>query len=192
LKIGPDAEDTDASARNATPDKGGTMERKVLWPILLIGLALVVVPFAIGLPGKAAAGQRMLNGFHPLMQPANVQTTANYYNKTFVPLGALATQFAQAASNPQMAEQLKPLMPMLGPAMPIFAKVPAGLAHYRPLVQTMQANVSDYASVDSLPDFRLFTWFFVIPGALLMLLAGWGLWREHEVTVHHRAHPTPA
>ena len=49
---------------------------------------LVVVPFAIGLPGKTAAGQRMLNDFHPLMQPANVQTTANYYYKTFVPLGA--------------------------------------------------------------------------------------------------------
>ena len=54
-----------------------------------------------------------------------------------------------------------------------------------------QANVNDYASVDSLPNFRLFTWFFVIPGALLMLLAGWGLWREHEVEVH-RAYPTPA
>ena len=167
------------------------MERKVLWPVLVIGLALVVVPFAIGLPGKTAAGQRMLNDFHPLMQPAHVQTTADYYNKTFVPLGALATQFGQASQNPQMQEQLKPLMPMLGPAMPIFAKVPAGLAWYKPLVTTMQTNVNDYASVDSLPNFRLFTWFFVIPGVLLMLLSGWGLWREHEVTVH-RAHPTPA
>ena len=55
----------------------------------------------------------------------------------------------------------------------------------------MQSNVSDYKSVNSLPNFNLFTWFFVIPGALLMLLAGWGLWQEHEVTVH-RAHPTPA
>jgi hypothetical protein len=166
------------------------MERKVLWPVLLIGLALVVVPFAIGLPGKTAAGQRMLNDFHPLMQPANVATTANYYYKTFVPLGTVATQFTQAATNPAMAEQLKPLMPMLAPVMPIFAKVPAGLAHYRALVQTMQANVSDFASVDSLPNFRLFTWFFVIPGVLLMLLAGWGLWHEHEVTVR-RTHPTP-
>lgn len=167
------------------------MERKVLWAVLGIGLALVIVPFAMGLPGKTAAGQRMLNDFHPLMQPTNVQTTANYYYKVFVPLGAVATQFTQAAQDPQMQELLKPLMPMLAPAMPIFAKVPAGLAHYKPLVTTMQANVSDYASVDSLPNFNLFTWFFVIPGALLMLLGGWGLWHEHEVTVH-RAHPTPA
>jgi hypothetical protein len=167
------------------------MERKVLWSILVIGLALVVVPFAISLPSKAAAGQRMLNDFHPLMQPASVQRTANYYNHVFTPLGATATQFGQAAANPQMQETLKPLMPMLGPAMPIFAKVPAGLAWYRPLVTTMQGNVGDYASVDSLPDFRLFAWFFAVPGVLLILLAGWGLWHEHEVAVH-RAHPTPA
>lgn len=167
------------------------MERKVLWPVLTIGLALVVVPFAIGLPGKTAAGQRMLNDFRPLMSPAHVQTTATYYNKVFVPLGSVAKQFGAAAQNPQLAAQLKPLMPMLRPAMPIFAKVPAGLAWYRPLVTTMQGNVGDYASVDGLPNFNLFTWFFVIPGVLLTLLAGWGLWSEHEVAVH-RAHPTPA
>lgn len=167
------------------------MERKVLWPILAIGLALVVVPFAIGLPGKTAAGQRMLNDFHPLMQATSVQKTADYYNNVFTPLGQVATQFTGAAANPAMAQQLKPLMPMLGPAMPIFKQVPAGLAWYRPLVTTMQGNVSDYSSVDSLPNFNLFTWFFVVPGLLLMLLAGWGLWHEHEVAVH-RAHPTPA
>jgi hypothetical protein len=167
------------------------MERKVLWPILVIGLALVIVPFAMGMPGKTAAGQRMLNDFHPLMQPAAVQTTANYYYKVFVPLGAVSKQFTEAAQNPQMQQQLKPLMPMLAPVMPIFAKVPAGLVWYKPLVTTMQANVNDYASVDSLPDFTYFTWFFVVPGVLLMLLAGWGLWHEHELSVH-KAHPTPA
>jgi hypothetical protein len=73
----------------------------------------------------------------------------------------------------------------------VFAKVPPGLAWYQPLVRTMQGNVADYASVDSLPSFDLFTWFFVVPGALLALLAGYGLWHEHEVTVH-RAQPTPA
>ena len=57
----------------------------------------------------------------------------------------------------------------------IFAAVPAGLAHYKPLVDTMQANVDNYKQVNSLPSFRLFTWFFVVPGALLVLLAGWGL-----------------
>jgi hypothetical protein len=65
---------------------------------------------------------------------------------------------------------------------PVFSKVPPGLVFYKPLVRAMQANVSNYAKVDSLPDFRLFTWFFVLPGVLLVALAGWPL-----VTARRRA-----
>jgi hypothetical protein len=39
----------------------------------------------------------------------------------------------------------------------------------------MQANVHNYAQVDSLPNFRLFTWFFEIPGVLIVVLALLGL-----------------
>ena len=56
----------------------------------------------------------------------------------------------------------------------IFAQVPAGLAHYEPLVTTMQANVDNYRDANSLPSFRLFAWFFVTPGVLLMLIADTG------------------
>jgi hypothetical protein len=59
--------------------------------------------------------------------------------------------------------------------VPIFEQVPAGLDHYEPLVTTMQAEQENYAKVASLPDFRLFTWFFVIPGLLLVALALTGL-----------------
>src|SRR6266536_2898759 len=45
----------------------------------------------------------------------------------------------------------------------------------------MQANTGDFAQVNALPSFRLFTWFFVIPGLLLVLLSGFGLWEaRHE------------
>ena len=46
------------------------MNRKLLWGVLVIGQALAITPFALGMPGKSAAGQRMLNGFHPLMAAA--------------------------------------------------------------------------------------------------------------------------
>jgi hypothetical protein len=171
------------------------MNRKLMWSVLVIGLALVIAPFAIGLPGKSAAGQRMLNGFHPLMQRAAVQTTASYYDNVFTPLGKVSTQFTTAASNPQMQKQLEPLMPMLRPVMPIFKQVPAGLRWYGPLVRTMQGNVNNYQQVNSLPDFRLFTWFFVLPGGLLIFLAGYGLFGNRfadRLSFGHDARPSAA
>jgi hypothetical protein len=168
------------------------MARKMLWPILVIGVVLIVLPFVFQMPSRTAAGDRMMKDFQPLMGAAHVQKTADYYNNVFVPLGTVATQFTAAASNPQMQSQLKPLMPMLQPVIPIFKQVPAGLAWYKPLVTTMQGNVNDFNSVNALPSFRLFTWFFVIPGVLLVLLAGFGLWEERAAIHLHRAHPTPA
>jgi hypothetical protein len=168
------------------------MARKMLWPVMVIGIVLIVMPFAFSMPSRTAAGDRMMSDFHPLMQAAAVQKTADYYNKVFTPLGTVATQFTAAAKNPQMQAQLKPLMPMLQPVIPVFAQVPAGLAWYKPLVTTMQGNVADYKSVNSLPSFKLFTWFFVIPGILLVLVSGFGLWEEREHVHVHRAHPTPA
>jgi hypothetical protein len=223
------------------------MNRKLFWGVLVIGLALVIAPFALALPGKSAAGQRMLNGFQPIMQPDQVKVTANYYDHVFVPLGtvtplmsaqnlakfqgylkgfggmqtdsaklvpmlAQALHMTPAQVQTMLATELPSMAAMLQnlPAMQrdfggllgtmqqnvgIFSRVPAGLAHYKPLVRTMQANVTNYKQVNSLPDFRLFTWFFVLPGALLILLAGSGLFGNpfaRGLSFHHRARPTPA
>ena len=56
-----------------------------------------------------------------------------------------------------------------------FEQVPAGLEHYEPLVTTMEEQRVNYDKVSSLPDFTLFTWFFVIAGAFLVILALTGL-----------------
>jgi hypothetical protein len=222
------------------------MNRKLLWAVLGIGLGLVVAPLAMSLPSKANAGERMLNGFQPIMQPDQVQTTADYYNKVFVPLGrvtpmmsaqnlakfqaylkgfagmqsdaaklvpllAQALHMTPAQVQALMSKQLPTMAAMLRnlPAMQrdfggllstmqrnvdIFSQVPAGLRHYKPLVTTMQANVNNYKQVNSLPSFRLFAWLFIVPGALLILLASYGLfggWTRAKVAAH-RAHPTPA
>jgi hypothetical protein len=239
-------ESTRAAARIGET-KEDTMNRKLFWAVFAIGLALVIAPFALGLPSKSAAGQRMLNGFQPIMQPDQVATTARYYNDVFVPLGtvtpmmsaqnlakfqtymkgfsgtqqdaakmvpllAQALNMTPAQVEQLMATQLPAMSAMLQnlPAMQrdfnsllgtmqenvgIFSQVPAGLQHYQPLVTTMQANVDNYKQVNSLPDFRLFSAFFVIPGVLLILIAGYGLfWTRFRVwfAVHHHAHPTHA
>jgi hypothetical protein len=237
----------EAPRATVTETKEDTMNRRLLWAVLAIGLMLVIAPLALGLPGKAAAGQRMLNGFQPIMQPSQVKATAYYYNQVFVPLGtvtpmmsaqnlakfqaylkgfggmqtdaaklvpllAQAMHMTPAQVQQLMATQLPSMSAMLQnlPAMQrdfggllgtmqknvgIFGQVPAGLKHYEPLVTTMQANVDNYKQVNSLPNFNLFAVFFIVPGALLILLAGTGLFGGRvatRITFHHHARPTTA
>lgn len=108
----------------------------------------------------------------------------------------LQQQFPQLArlfaGMPVMLKDFNSLVGLMQANTGIFAQVPGGLAHYKPLVTTMQANVSDFKQVNSLPSFRLFTWFFVVPGALLVVLSGIGLFGGSvKPMVHHHARPTP-
>jgi hypothetical protein len=222
------------------------MNRRLFWAVLVIGLALVIAPLALSLPSKANAGERMLNGFQPIMQPSQVKTTAYYYNQVFTPLGtvtpmmsaqnlakfqgylkgftgvqsdasklvpllAQSLHMTPAQVQLMMNQQLPAMASMLRnlPAMQrdfggllgtmqdnvrIFNQVPAGLRHYEPLVTTMQANVNNFKQVNSLPSFRLFAWFFIVPGSLLILISGYGLFggRTRTWMAAHRAHLTPA
>ena len=117
------------------------------------------------------------------MTPAQVQV---YMSKQF------PTFAATLANLPAMQRDFGGFIGMMQANTAIFGQVNAGLAHYKPLVTTMQGNVNDYASVNALPSFRLFTWFFVVPGLLLVLLSGFGLWGERHAYTSTKAHPTPA
>jgi len=185
------------------------MTRRVFyWPILIIGVLLIVAPFAISLPSKASAGQPMLDNFHPIMQPASVKQTVSLYENTFLKLKPVASGGIAAAgeetallkglatglhlSPPQLEQYLGGQFPAFAQLLasfpqlvPVFSQVGPGLADYKPLVDTMQANVSNYQQVDSLPNFRLFTWFFEVPGILIAVLALLGLgvgWRQRQVS----------
>lgn len=203
------------------------MIRKMMWAVLAVGVALIVAPFAMGLPDKADGGQQMIDAFAPIMDEQNVQTTADYYYDVFVPLGEVAPAMSQESIDqfnaylagftavgvdaenmvptlaqatglseeqvqdfmaaqfvgitamleqlPQMQAAFGGLLGLMQDNVAIFEQVPAGLDHYEPLVTTMQEQQVNYDKVASLPDFTLFTWFFVIPGLILVALALTGL-----------------
>lgn len=185
------------------------MNRKALWwGVLVIGVALIVAPLAMGLPGKSAAGSRMMSDFRPIMAADQVQQTADYYYEVFVPLGQITPVFTDANASkfqgyldgmqqsglqipPAVAKDFSALVAMMKQGVPIASRVPGGLAHYKPLVVAMQGNVNDFDQLDQLPSFTLFTWFFVVPGILLVLLSGAGLWSIGALHLHiHRPHPS--
>lgn len=218
------------------------MSRKLMWGVLAIGILLIVAPFAIGLPGKASSGEKMIDAFAPIMEEDAVATTADYYDNVFVPLGDvspamsrenvdrfngylagigamgqeaqqlgpafatatgmseeqvgeyMATEFPAMTQMmqglPQMEQDFGGLLGLMGDNVAIFEQVPGGLAHYEPLVDTMQTQRENYQDVASLPDFRAFTWFFVVPGLLLVGLALVALMGDRRVPatvpVEHR------
>jgi hypothetical protein len=107
----------------------------------------------------------------------------------------LPSMAAMLQNLPAMQRDFGGLLGTMQQNVGIFSQVPAGLKHYQPLVTTMQANVNNYKQVNSLPDFRLFAFFFIVPGALLILLAGAGLFGgglATRIEFHHHARPTPA
>ncbi len=188
------------------------MRRFTLSVLVVVGAAMIIAPFAMSMFSRANDGEHMVNAFRPIMQPASVQKTADYYNNTFTKLRPIALamntqtvatfngyskgitammqdlakmppaqQQALAANYPAMAAMLKGLPQMqktlagftgmIAGNLQTFRNVPPGLDHYKPLVDTMQAQVGNYASVDALPPMGLFPWFFIIPG-LVVLLGG--------------------
>ena len=90
---------------------------------------------------------------------------------------------------PQMGEDFNGLLGLMGANVGIFEQVPAGLDHYEPLVTTMQTQRVNYDKVASLPSFTLFTWFFLIPGLLLIGLALTGLFVGRDDQTKVKASP---
>ena len=138
-----------------------------------------------GFQGMQADSAKLI----PLLAQALHMTPAQVQQMMAQNLPSMA---AMLQSMPQMQRDFGGLLTTMQKNEGIFAQVPAGLAHYQPLVSTMQANVDNYKDVNSLPSFRLFAWFFVIPGVLLIAISGFGLWTGRREATHAAHHATPA
>lgn len=220
------------------------MRRLMLFVLVAIGVGLIVAPLSMSMFSRANDGEQMVNEFRPIMQPASVQTTADYYDNVFTKLRPIALamtpqtvakfnnyltgmkameqdaarlvptlaaqlhmtpaqvqqligqQFPAMAAMlqglPQMQKDFSGLLGLMSANLTTFKRVPPGLDHYKPLVDTMQANVDNYASVDSLPRMGLFAWFFVGPGILIALVSAYLLvadWRPLHIP--SLRHPLP-
>jgi len=101
----------------------------------------------------AGAGERMLNGFEPIMQPRQVQTTATYNNDVFVPLGKVSPMMSAAnvekfqrylADFGGMQTDAQELVPMLAQALVMTAaQVHAMLATQLPAMAAMLQSLPD-------------------------------------------------
>jgi hypothetical protein len=139
--------------------------RPALWVLFGLGVAVVAAPVAFQMFDRAPQGADMIEDFRPMMTRERVQSVQGY----FVTLGAAEGQL-RANALPLLVEAGGD--PADLPAISQWsADWPTILTDFNPMVATMSDNVDNYEAVAALPSFDLFPWFFVIPGALVAILA---------------------
>lgn len=142
----------------------------------VVGLALIAVPFATSMWDRAPKGAEMITAFAPHMERAKVAA----YQRDLAQLNDGITQ-ASAKGAAVLYPRLKPAAarkrfaedgPMLASLKATWPKTYRSLSS---VVDPIAANQRGYEAIAALPRFGLFPWFFVIPGAVLVLLGAIGL-----------------
>jgi hypothetical protein len=140
--------------------------------LAVLGVALVVMPAAFGMFARAPKGAVMLGEFRPFMtttrldgfqrdiQQINAGVQQSRHSVASY-LGAVSTDSAGSGGS------FKADYPSFASFSGQWGAIDS---HMTSLLDSVQGNLGNYQAVAALPSFRLFPWFFVVPGALVLLL----------------------
>jgi hypothetical protein len=157
--------------------RSGGRPRRRMWVLLAVGIGVLLAPAMFQMFTRAPQGRDMIDNFRPMMTRERVQNVQGYFITMGAAEGQLRTQAMQLADEAGIgADELSAIAELS-------SEWPTIVVEFNPMVATMSDNVDNFAAVDALPPFNLFSWFFVVPGALVAGLAGFSLRRrpgEHE------------
>ena len=165
-----------AAPQVLTPTATRRPRRWAIVALALVGVALIVMPLAFGMFDRAPKGATMIAGFRPYMTTARLDGYRREIRQIDAGVREANTRVAPALGGPS------------GRAAPAFAARFPGVADFgrrwgaidvdmTNLLTTIQANLGNYRAVAALPSFRLFPWFFVVPGVLILVVLFAGLRR---------------
>lgn len=130
-------------------------------------------------PERIARFQRYLDGMEPTIADSQA-----FIGELSTQLGMTPTELADLmgtsyphlalmlATMPQMRLDMAGMVAVMTKDGPGFATMPTAMTHFQGLISTMRAEVADFAEVTRLPAMGLLPWFFMVPGILLVLIAG--------------------
>jgi hypothetical protein len=162
------------------PVIAGNRGRKAQWVavLALLGAALIIMPFAFTMFSRAPKGAAMLKEFRPFMTASRLngfQEDIRQINAGVQEADNGVAKFLTATSDPGTARA------RFDAAYPSFAQFSGQWGtidtHMTDLLDKVQGNLPNYQAVAALPSFTLFPLFFVIPGALVLILLGASLLR---------------
>jgi hypothetical protein len=133
----------------------------------VIGAALVIVPVAWNMFSKTPKGAVMLSEFHPFMTTARLdgfQSDIRQINAAVEESRTTVTR--QFAMQGVCQVQLDARFPSLAGLDSQWTAINSDMTD---LLNKVQGNLGNYQAIDALPSFRLFPWFFVVPGILILI-----------------------
>jgi len=168
----------------APAPRAGLVTRVILAVAAVVGAFLVVFPLATSLPGKSSASGALMTAMRPSMSDAvlaqgrtdqaTVGAMAKQMNEQMLP--ALAAQMH--ASPAQLSAYFGQNLPATARGMGELQQLQASFGN---LQATMEQQQSNFRQADQIPTSYLpptsMTWLYILPGALLIAIAGLGFFR---------------
>jgi hypothetical protein len=153
--------------------------RRALIALAVIGIGLALAPVGFQMFDRGPKGAQMMDEFKPFMTDARLSG----FQRDIRDIDAAVHQ-----GNGRVVVRLEGHG---GAAHKRFDKRFPGFAQFRDdwppinadmsnLMSMIKANAGNYRAVAALPSFRIFPWFFVIPGVLIALLAIAGLFAKRS------------
>jgi hypothetical protein len=147
------------------------VRRTLLVIAAVIGLGLVAAPLAFNMFSRAPKGAVMLSDFKPLMTAPRLsgfQSEMAQINSSVHEIDSKAT-LRLAAKGAANARRPDASYRTFDAQWPKIHSTMTGL------LTKVQGNLGNYQDIAALPSFRLFPWFFLIPGAIILALSGLAL-----------------
>src|SRR4051794_22318329 len=139
------------------------------WVAVALGIGLVLAPVAFKMFDRGPKGAEMMSAFKTIETRKKVETIQSYFATMAVGQGSLRLEVVPALrreglSKEQIARRFPDVQRLDERWIPI-------LNDMTPMIGAMSDNVDNYDAIKSLPSFKLFPWFFVVPGLLIIGLA---------------------
>lgn len=142
---------------------------------IVIGALLVVVPFALSLPDKAADADQLNENLEPVYTAELVAQASGALQV----VGAMGSEMSDAML-PALAEQLgmsgEDLQAFLGENFPAtanaLATMPDSMERFQGLVATFEANLDNYETLKSV-TFAPIIWTAIVGGAVMLVMGIW-------------------
>jgi hypothetical protein len=149
---------------------GGGAWRWLRWSAVVVGLVLVLIPIAFQMFTRAPKGAEMMGTFKTIETSAHLERIDGYMSAIAGGQGLVQLQLVPALRHAGLSQaQIDTRYPQLTNGLD--AHWIHILNDMTPMLAAMGNNIGNYHAISSLPSFRLFPWFFLLPGVIVIALA---------------------